>query len=104
MLIATHVQLVFYVPYSEHSAWFLHPESLDNLEDIHHSLNLAALNGSGYGTEHPRTTHCITAKRKEYGFNCCFEAKKRRKTDSIVPLMLHCKLPRVYHFHYSTTY
>ena len=30
-------------------------------EDIHHSLSLAPLNGSGYGTEHATAAHCVTA-------------------------------------------
>ena len=44
---------------------FLHPEGLDNLEDVHHSLSLAALNSSDYGTEHARTAHCVTAWEAE---------------------------------------
>ncbi len=45
-----------------HSSRFLHPEGLDYLEDIHHSLCLTLLNGGCYGTEHPRTTHHVTGK------------------------------------------
>ena len=47
--------------HSAHSSRFLHPECLHHLEDIHHSLSLASLNGSGYGTEHATAAHCITA-------------------------------------------
>ena len=51
--------------HSENTSRFLHPEGLDNLEDVHHSLSLAALNSSDYGTEHARTAHCVTAWEAE---------------------------------------
>ena len=47
--------------HSAYSSRFLYTESLDHLEHIHHSLCLTPLNGGGYGTEHPRPAHCITA-------------------------------------------
>ena len=47
--------------HSTYSSWFLYPESLHHLEHIHHSLCLTPLNGGGYGTEHARPTHSVTA-------------------------------------------
>ena len=47
--------------HSVHSSRFLYPEGLHHLEDIHHSLSLAPLNGSDYGTEHATAAHCVTA-------------------------------------------
>ena len=47
--------------HSGYSSRFLYSECLDHLEDIHHSLCLTPLNGGGYGTEHPRPAHCVTA-------------------------------------------
>ena len=43
-----------------HSSRFLGSEGLHHLEHIHHSLCLTPLNGGGYGTEHPTTTHRVT--------------------------------------------
>ena len=44
-----------------HGSRFLHPEGLHHLEDVHYSLHLAPLNGGGYGTEHARAAHRVTA-------------------------------------------
>ena len=44
-----------------HGSRFLHPEGLHHLEGVHYSLHLAPLNGGGYGTEHARAAHRITA-------------------------------------------
>ncbi len=53
-----------------YGSWFLYPEGLDDLEDVHHSLCLAALNGGGDGTKHPRTAHRVTeGGRKEVSHN-----------------------------------
>ena len=49
--------------HSAHGSRFLHPEGLHHLEHIHHSLCLAPLNGGGYGTEHARAAHRVTAGR-----------------------------------------
>ncbi len=50
--------------HSEHSSWFLQPEDLNDLEDVHHTLRLTLLNGGRYGTEHPRTTHRVTERKR----------------------------------------
>ena len=47
--------------HSAHGSRFLHPEGLHHLEDVHYSLRLAPLNGGGYGTEHARAAHRVTA-------------------------------------------
>ena len=52
---------VLYTYCSAHSSRFLHPEGLHHLEDVHYSLRLAPLNGGGYGTEHARAAHRVTA-------------------------------------------
>ena len=36
----------------ENKPWLLNTLSLHHLEDIHHTLTLAAVNGGSYGTEH----------------------------------------------------
>ena len=38
--------------HSENKPWLLNTLSLHHLEDIHHTLTLAAVNGGSYGTEH----------------------------------------------------
>ncbi len=48
-----------------YGSWFLYPEGLDDLEDVHHSLCLAALNGGGDGTKHPRTAQRVTEGGRE---------------------------------------
>ena len=61
-----------YIPYhSAHSSWFLYPEGLHHLEDIHHSLSLAPLNGSGYGREHATAAHCVTAGEMPHTDTLC---------------------------------
>ena len=52
---------VLYTHCSVHGSRFLHPEGLHHLEDVHYSLRLAPLNGGGYGTEHARAAHRVTA-------------------------------------------
>ena len=52
---------VLYTHHSAHGSRFLHPEGLHHLEDVHYSLRLAPLNGGGYGTEHARAAHRVTA-------------------------------------------
>ena len=44
-----------------HGSRFLYAEDLHHLEDVHYSLCLAPLNGGGYGTEHARAAHRVTA-------------------------------------------
>ena len=36
----------------QNKPWLLNTLSLHHLEDIHHTLTLAAVNGGSYGTEH----------------------------------------------------
>ena len=54
-----------YTHHIEDGSRFLYPESFHHLENVHHSLCLAALNGGCYGTEHPRATHCVTVVEEE---------------------------------------
>ena len=67
IIISTIIDVFYYTEckhisyHSAHSSRFLCPEGLHHLEDIHHSLSLAPLNGSGYGTEHATAAHCVTA-------------------------------------------
>ena len=48
--------------HSRNCSWFLDPESLHHLEDIHHTLCFTALNCSACGTEYSRTSHSVTGK------------------------------------------
>ena len=52
---------VLYTYCIAHGSRFLHPEGLHHLEDVHYSLHIAPLNGGGYGTEHARAAHRVTA-------------------------------------------
>ena len=57
------VVLLGCVYHSENKAWLLKSLSLHHLKHIHYTLSLAAINGSSYGTEHPRPADSVTIKR-----------------------------------------
>ena len=57
--------------HSAHGSRFLHPEGLHHLEDVHYSLRLAPLNGGGYGTEHARAAHRVTAGNTVHSHTRC---------------------------------
>ena len=72
----------------EDGSRFLYPESLHHLEDVHHSLCLAALNGGCYGTEHPRATYCVTAveERMKYIVNGSYATGRIRRHGQFVKI------------------
>ena len=49
-----------HIYHCENKPWLLNTLSFYHLEDIHHTLTLAAVNGGSYGTEHSWPADSVT--------------------------------------------
>ena len=70
---------VLYTCCRAHGSRFLHPEGDHHLEDVHYSLRLAPLNGGGYGTEHARAAHRVTAGNTQTQYTVTHDAIRALK-------------------------
>ena len=78
----------------ENKPWLLNTLSLHHLEDIHHTLTLAAVNGGSYGTEHSWPADSVTGGGEgDGGSDSC---SSNHGGGSLV-CVVHCDWPAVDH-------